>query len=303
VNSPAERIAESLKAFGFDRVSRVPLDSQAAEFLSEARANEQIELLRQYVADLGRRKVLEVGSGFGAFVAICNSKGVCQAYGIEPGEDAYGSAYEISLDVLSGYGVSADRIRKGFGESIPFPAESFGAVFSSNVLEHTADPERVLEEVVRILQVGGRAVLVFPNYGSWWEGHYGLIFPPYCPKWLFKGFVRLLGRDPGFVDTLQFVTYRKLRRWLARFGDHIRVLTYGQELWEYRLRTLTFSEWAALDHVKRIVRVIHRMRMVDSVVWLGKKLHWETPFVLVIEKLAPTLAEASLSKSPADGRN
>lgn len=288
MKSLSQCIVDSLKAFGFDRVSRVPLEDQASEFLSETRVGEQIELLKEYVPDLYRHKILEVGSGFGVFVAVCNSRGICEAFGVEPGEAAYGSAYEISLGVLASYGVPGDRIKRGFGEAIPYPAESFGGVFSSNVLEHTANPEAVLREVVRVLQVGGRAILVFPNYGSWWEGHYGLIFPPYCPKWLFKLFVVLMGRDPAFVDTLQFITYRKLRRWLAQFGNGIQVLTYGQEIWEHRLRTLAFSEWAALRQVKQVVRLIHRIGMVNVVVWLGKRLHWETPFVLVIEKRAAT---------------
>jgi SAM-dependent methyltransferase len=282
----AQRIVDGLRLSGFDRVSRVPLEHQAAEFLSEERAQEQIELLQRYVPDLAGKVLLEVGSGYGTFVAYCNRCMGCDAYGLEPGKDAYYGAYEISQNVLQSYGVSPDRIKQGSGEAIPFPAESFHAIFSSNVLEHTQDPARVLIEVFRVLKVGGRAVLVFPNYGSWWEGHYGVLFPPYCPKSLFKILVTSLGRDPSFVDTLQFITIRKLRRWLAKLDGGIRIVTFGQEIWEHRVRTAQFSEWAELRKLKTIVRWIHRLNLVGTVVSLGRLMHWETPFVLVFEKTA-----------------
>jgi SAM-dependent methyltransferase len=280
----AQRIVEGLRLSGFHRVSRVPLEDQAKEFMSETRAKEQLEMLEHYIPGVRGRKLLEVGSGYGLFVALCTKLLGCETYGVEPGKDAYHGAYEISKEVLRSYDVPSERIKQGSGERIPFPAETFDAIFSTNVLEHTQDPESVLREIFRVLKVGGRAVLVFPNYGSWWEGHYGMLFPPYCPKWLFKLLVYVLGRDPRFVDTLQFITYGKLRRWLRSLDGRVCVLTYGQELWEHRVRTSEFSEWADLRKIKTMLRWMRRLRLIAPIIAVGKLLHWETPFVLVIEK-------------------
>jgi SAM-dependent methyltransferase len=47
--------------------------------------------------------------------------------------------------------------------SLPFPDASFASVVSMHSVEHVPDPERVLEEVVRVLEPGGVAVFATPN--------------------------------------------------------------------------------------------------------------------------------------------
>ena len=279
-----DKIIDSLRKNGFEKVSRVPLEKQANEFLSEKRVQEQIEQICGFVPDLHEKMLLEIGSGYGTFVAFCNKNRVCEVHGIEPGQDAYADAYSISRDVLDRYGVSKEMIKNAYGESIPYADRTFDLVWSTNVLEHVADPEKVLAEAFRVLKPGGTAILVVPNYGSFWEGHYGVLFPAHCPKWLFKVIVRFIGRDPDFVDTLQFVTYGKLKKWMSSFSSEIEMVTTGQEIWEERVRTLQFSEWAELGKLKSIIKWIHALRLLNLVVWLGKKFHWETPFVLVFRK-------------------
>ena len=46
------KIVTSLRRSGFDRVSRVPLEAQAIEFLSEQRSQKQIDQIKRYVPDL-----------------------------------------------------------------------------------------------------------------------------------------------------------------------------------------------------------------------------------------------------------
>jgi SAM-dependent methyltransferase len=47
--------------------------------------------------------------------------------------------------------------------SLPFARDSFAGVISVQSIEHVPDPERVIAEVVRVLEPRGRAVLVTPN--------------------------------------------------------------------------------------------------------------------------------------------
>src|SRR5262249_31653297 len=46
---------------------------------------------------------------------------------------------------------------------LPFPAETFSSVVAVHSLEHVADPERVLGEVVRVLRPRGVAAFATPN--------------------------------------------------------------------------------------------------------------------------------------------
>jgi hypothetical protein len=51
------------------------------------------------------------------------------------------------------------------------------------------------------------------------------------------------------------------------------------------VRTIAFSEWAALGKLKNIVQWIHSLGLVEVVIWLGKRLHWETPLILTLRKI------------------
>jgi SAM-dependent methyltransferase len=46
---------------------------------------------------------------------------------------------------------------------LPFPPRSFASVLSVHSIEHVPDPERVINETIRVLQPGGRAIFVTPN--------------------------------------------------------------------------------------------------------------------------------------------
>jgi SAM-dependent methyltransferase len=153
------------------------------------------------------------------------------------------------------------------------------------VLEHVQNPQRVIEESLRVLKPGGCLHVVVPNYGSWWEGHYGILWIPYLSPWLARGYVRLYGRDPAFLDTLQFITYPKLRKILGKQGDHVRALGWGQDLWEERVLSLGFSEWSTLGKLKSILRFVHRVGLARTIVGVGKLLHWETPIILTVQKI------------------
>lgn len=220
----------------------------------------------------------------GLTVAVARKVMNLEAFGIEPGDAEYEGSLKVAWDVLKGADLDPTVIRRGVGEAIPYPNDDFDIVYSSNVLEHVADPAKVVSEIVRVLKPGGHAQLVVPNYGSWWEGHYGIIWLPHLPGALGKLYVRLLRRDPSFIDTLQLVTRGRLERWMAPHAGRIEIVDWGVGVWQERLRGLGFSEYAALGRLKRLVRILHRLGAVPLVICLGTALHWETPLILTFRK-------------------
>lgn len=71
----------------------------------------------------------------------------------------------VGTDIFDGQFV--DRVRKP-GESWDFEAESFDFVISTQVLEHTPDPRRLVAETFRVLKPGGK---VFFSTPFAWETH------------------------------------------------------------------------------------------------------------------------------------
>jgi len=57
-------------------------------------------------------------------------------------------------------------------EPIPFEDGFFDEVYSENLLEHLANPNLVLKEMVRVLKVGGKLTVITDN-ASFWAYHLG----------------------------------------------------------------------------------------------------------------------------------
>jgi SAM-dependent methyltransferase len=275
-------------SFGGVAASPAHVQQMANDSVDEERSIAQLQALVEATGEpLAGKRFLEVGSGIGLTVATARKLMGADAYGIEPGDDEYEGSLNVSRDVLAMAGIDAGVVRRGVGEAIPFPNDHFDVVYSTNVLEHVNVPSKVLAEIIRVLKPGGCAQIVVPNYGSWWEGHYGVVWPPHLSPGLGKLYVRMLGRDPGFIDTLQFVTRGKLEGWMAPHKGSVDILGWGVDIWEQRVRGLGFSEYSALGRLKAILRVLHALKVIPLLIRAGKLFHWETPLILTFRKKVP----------------
>lgn len=105
-------------------------------------------------ADASER-ILEVGSGFGAFLRFAQEAGH-SCTGIELNTAAAEAGRQAGLDLHS---VLLDQ----FIESNPEP---FDRVVSFQVLEHVLDPVALLRDMVRSARPGGVVCMAVPNAGS-----------------------------------------------------------------------------------------------------------------------------------------
>ena len=77
---------------------------------------------------------------------------------------------------------------------IDYPDEDFDVVFSDNVLEHIEDPDRVFQEINRVLKPNGVFIAKTPN-----AMHYMPLIARNTPHWFHVAYNRMRGR--ATVDT------------------------------------------------------------------------------------------------------
>ena len=275
-------LRERLKALyrrDYAGANRLDLDKVADDALSPVRFQEQRQSLEAAVGNLAGRHLLEIGSGFGAFIAY-GRRETLPAFGVEIDEPTAA----LARDVLRVNESTSCPVAVGAGEALPFRTGSFDVVYSNSVLEHVRDPAQVLREAMRVLRPGGRLHFIIPSYASFYESHYGIPWVPHLPRALAPLYVRLWGRDPRCLAGITFVTPGRLARALRGLPG-IRVLGWGTDLFLRRMASLEFSEWGDLGKVKVWVRALRRLRLNRLAARICVACGWYNPIILTVEKL------------------
>lgn len=111
------------------------------------------EVIRELVEPGSR--ILDVGCGDGALMAMLQEWHGVRASGIELSQKGVNDAVALGLSVVQG---DADT------DLDNYPDNAFDYVILSQTLQATRDPKRVLENLLRI---GERSIVSFPNFGYW----------------------------------------------------------------------------------------------------------------------------------------
>ncbi len=137
------------------------------------------EFCAQWVLAQAPRKeaqVLDYGCGAGDIVKKLRKLNI-DAFGCDVFYE--GGDYSKSVDTeFFDKGV----IRRMDGANIPFDSASFDFIINNQVMEHVEDMDRVLSEIQRVLKPGGVVLSLFPDRGTWREGHCGIPFLHWFPK-------------------------------------------------------------------------------------------------------------------------
>jgi len=146
-------LARSIRLFRLFRLEQTEPDLFYSELAEDA-----ADQLGRY-AEFAGRTVVDVGGGAGLFTEAFRARGA-DCYLFEPD----------SSELLSrGDTPSGAVLADGFW--LPVADASADVCFSSNVLEHVADPPGLIEEMIRATKPGGIIYLSFTNWYSPWGGH------------------------------------------------------------------------------------------------------------------------------------
>ncbi|MGP4004024.1 class I SAM-dependent methyltransferase [Streptomyces sp. 8N706] len=121
-------------------------------------ARDAADQLERY-GPLAGRVVVDVGGGSGHFTAEFRRRG------------AHSYLFEPDPRELSARGRLPEGAVVADGYLLPLADAAADVCFSSNVLEHVADPPTFLSELVRVTRPGGLIYVSFTNWLSPWGGH------------------------------------------------------------------------------------------------------------------------------------
>ncbi|MEW6287712.1 MAG: class I SAM-dependent methyltransferase [Chloroflexota bacterium] len=146
------------------------------------RAGQQrrLEMILKAAGERIQGTILENGCGVGMYVERLSPFGgtvIGLEYDFERAAEAH---------------IRSPHILNAAGEALPLPASTFDLILSHEVIEHVQNDRLAVQEMVRVLKPGGRAVIFCPNrgypfetHGIYWKGQYRFgnkLFVNYLPR-------------------------------------------------------------------------------------------------------------------------
>ncbi|MBM4425908.1 MAG: class I SAM-dependent methyltransferase [Chloroflexi bacterium] len=225
------------------------------------RAGQQrrLDMIAKFAGERMQGAVLENGCGVGMYVEKMSALGA-NVTGLEYDFDRAKDALNVSPNILN-----------AAGEFLPLPPLTFDLILSHEVIEHVQDDRSAIAEMVRVLKVGGRAVIFCPNrgypvetHGIFWKGKYyfgNKLFVNYLPRaWRDKlaPHVRVYSRRDmqklfeglpvKFIEhTIVFGAYDNIIARFGAFGKFLRVVL--QFLEKTPLKILGLSHFWVVEKI------------------------------------------------------
>jgi 2-polyprenyl-3-methyl-5-hydroxy-6-metoxy-1,4-benzoquinol methylase len=165
--------------------------------------------------NLENQSVLDAGAGTGYFSERAKQR------------KAHVISVDLGVSLLRRVGARAGTtLAAGDITSLPFLANTFDVVISSEVIEHTGDPRRAVVELGRVLKPGGILVLTCPNQAWQWVVH----------------LASRTGLRP-FQGIEQFPSYDQLESFTSDAGLRL-IAHFGFHPWPFQIRRLwPVSRW------------------------------------------------------------
>lgn len=107
------------------------------------------------------QKMLEVGCGIGIDL-IRFAKGGAEVNGVDLAEQSV----ELANQYFSQHDVPG-KIQQGNGEALEFEDDSFDMVYAHGVIQYTANAQKMVDELRRVVKPNGQVIMMVYNRKSW----------------------------------------------------------------------------------------------------------------------------------------
>lgn len=157
-----------------------------------------------------------MGAAKGDFLIDCAKKEITSS-GIEYYADKVDTARMRAREA----GVSIDIVESD-AEAMPYPDASFGFANLSEIIEHVKNPEKLMQEVFRVLAPGGVAYVSVPSRFSWYDTHFHVPFVNWLPRAWSDAYIALVGKHKMYEPDAQTNMQRLSEMHYYTFSDAVR---------------------------------------------------------------------------------
>lgn len=127
---------------------------------------DRVARVLQLASTLTADRLLDIGCGDGSMaLALKRACGSKEVFGIEISPEGAQQARENGIACAT---VNVDE------RPLPFEDNSMDGIYVGEVLEHLYDPDRLLDEIHRVMHPAGFAIIDVPNLG-WWVDRLSLL--------------------------------------------------------------------------------------------------------------------------------
>jgi ubiquinone/menaquinone biosynthesis C-methylase UbiE len=234
-----------------------------------------IDKLKRIFPDLRGYRILEIGSGTGG-LGVALSLAGAKVFGVEP--SVFGVT--ASVERAKRYPQSSAYFCVGTAETLPFKKEFFDLVVSSAVLEHVGDIEETIREMFRVLKPGGKIYHEIPNYLFPVEPHYKIFWIPLMPKRIGKIYAKLRGKNPLFLNHLNYTTPSRVNHYFSILGfSNLKNLYLDEFLGKFdhpdrfnRTYLRRLGEWVKQMGLQKWIQVcIKKLNFYPAIYLIGEK--------------------------------
>lgn len=141
----------------------------------------RLKMIEQFAGGRMQGRVLENGCGVGMYVEKMTELALSGVPSASGGPQSKGgvTGLEFDFDRAREAHTNSECIVNAAGEFLPLPSSTFDLILSHEVIEHVQDDRLAIQEMIRVLRVGGRLILFCPNrgypvetHGIFWKGKY-----------------------------------------------------------------------------------------------------------------------------------
>lgn len=199
--------------------SEEEINKQVDDWLNKVESGKSIvQFFTERIGKIEGKKILDVGFGSGGVIVAFNLAGAEMS-----GVDVDPELKEIAeRNILTNNAKAQLNIYDGI--NLPYGENSFDFVVCFSVLEHTSFPDKLLNEMLRVLKPNGRIFLTLPNKYYPKETHTLAYFVSYMPRKLANLYLKLIKRSPLEHDNLHFYSYFDILKMLRKTNYKYKII-------------------------------------------------------------------------------